>query len=194
MKQLKIAIFCLLMVLMPLHAEKYSVDTTHSQVGFKIKHLGLSTVPGHFSSYEASINWNPKNLRKSSFKGIIEVKSIDTANKKRDEHLISPDFFNAKKYPHITFESTRIKKSRKKGHYQVEGILKIKDKQRPVKATLEVLGPVQGPWGKERVGFKTNFKLNRDDYGITWSKVLETGGLVVSKELDVVLDLQAIKN
>jgi len=122
----------------------------------------------------------------------IPVSSIDTDNEKRDAHLKSPDFFDAEKYPYITFTSKQV--SDVEGNqFKVTGDLTIKGITKPVTLSVEYLGSAVDPWGNERVAFNAHGTIDRRDFGLTWNKVLETGGLLVGNEVRIILEVEAIK-
>lgn len=174
-------------------ADRYVVDTAHSTVGFTISHMVLSKTRGSFGAYTASIVWD-KNPANASLSGTVKVGSIDTRNADRDAHLKSPDFFDAGVHPEIQFVSKRIKKTKKPLVYDVTGTLTMKGVAKVVTFPLEVSQAIQDPWGKTRMGFNARFKINRRDFGMNFSKVMDNGGLVVGNDVDVELDIEAIKD
>lgn len=172
-------------------AETYEVDPMHTQILFKVKHLGISTVTGSFKKFQGAIQYDPKNVEKSSVEVTIDTASIDTGIEKRDEHLRSSDFFDVKKYPAATFKSTKIKKVGK-GKLAVEGDLTLKGVTKKVMLEVQEGGRAKDPWGNERIAFEAKTALDRKDFGITWNKKLDTGGLVVSEEVKIEIHLEAI--
>lgn len=191
-KTLFIAAAAYFLIASPVTAALHKIDKTHSTVGFEVKHLAIATVPGHFSEYTSKINWNQKKPLKSSFEGIIKVNSINTNNEKRDAHLRSDDFFNAEKYPTIYYKSNSIQKGKEKGTYLLKGNLTIRDTKKPVTSVLKVAGPVLGPRGKQRMVFVTEFDIDRFDYGVKFNKTVETGGLVVSRNVKLKIQMETI--
>lgn len=170
--------------------DSYKIDTAHSTVRFSVKHMVLSNTHGNFGAYTGDIKWD-KDLKLCALAGTVKVDSIDTRDIKRDEHLKSADFFDSGKYPDITLVSKSIKKGRK--GYVLTADLTMRGVTKTVTLPLEVSDPVKDPWGNQRVNFATQFKLNRQDYGISWNKALDNGGLVVGNDVSVDLDIEAVK-
>lgn len=175
-----------------LSAAEYKIDTTHSHVMFKIKHLAISTVTGRFETFKGELNFDPDNVEKSGGWVTIDVAGINTDVEDRDKHLRSADFFHVEKYPTIRFESTAVERVDDK-NFKLIGNLEMHGVTKPVTLDVEYAGMVKDPWGNTRVAFTAEGKLNRKDYGLTWNKVLETGGLVVGEEVRIILDIQAIQ-
>lgn len=169
----------------------YMIDTAHSNIGFSVQHMVLSKTKGSFSDYAGTIVWDAENLTKSKISGSLMVGSIDTKDKKRDDHLKSKDFFDAETYPKITLTDTKIETT-KKGGYQLTGKLTIKDVTQNVVAPLMVQGPIKDPWGNDRIHFNATFTINRQDYGITWNKIMDNGGVVVGNQVDIEVDIEAV--
>ena len=170
-------------------ADTFVIDGTHSTVGFKVTHLMVSKVRGHFDTFEGAIQLDPADTTKSSVEVSIDVASINTGNDDRDNHLRAPDFFDAEKYPKITFKSTSIEKTGDTS-YIATGDLTIRDTTRKVALPFEMSGPVTDPWGNTRIGIEIEpVTIDRQDYGVSWSKAMDAGGVVVSD--DVTLDLAA---
>ena len=170
----------------------YNLDISHSEIGFRIKHLGLSTVKGSFKSVEAVISIDGEDLSSLSTKATIDVTSIDTKNDDRDNHLRSADFFDAETFASIGFESTAV--SDIDGNsFKLHGNLTIRDTTLPIVLSAEFLGTATDPWGNERIAFEATGEFNRKDFGLTWNQVLEAGGVLVGEEVTLTLDLQAVK-
>jgi polyisoprenoid-binding protein YceI len=146
-------------------ADSYMVDPYHSGVTFKITHMGLASVPGRFNDYSGDFTIDAGDASKCSFNLTIKVSSIDTNNKKRDEHLRSPDFFNAKQFPTISFKSTAVKVT--KGGYQVTGNLTLRGETKPVTFTLLGGKKAEFPKGVQRTGYTTDLTIKRSDFGMT---------------------------
>lgn len=174
------------------YGAEYSLDKVHSELGFSVKHLGVSKVRGSFNDYDGVIKWDAQRPEKSYFEGTAKVKSIETKNQKRDEHLRSSDFFSADQYPVITFKSKKIEK--KDNVYHVTGDFTLKGVSKEVSFPLTVNGPIKDFQGKERLGFEGGFTINRQDYGMAFNALLESGALVVGNEVDIHLLVEAIKN
>ncbi len=172
-------------------AATYKVDTGHSQVNFVVTHLMISKVRGLFTEFEGQIEADPGAKTVQSVKGVVQTASIDTREEKRDKHLRSPDFFSAADYPQMTFTSKRISGSG--DNITVHGDLTIRGNTKEVALTGKFLGVVQDPWGNERVGFEASGQINRQEFGLKWNKMLEAGGVVVGDEVEITLEIEAIK-
>ena len=172
-------------------ADKYTVDPSHSSIGFAVRHMVVSKVKGYFNEYTAMILYDDKDTTKSSVEVTIKTASIDTRDAKRDEHLRTPDFFDAAKYPEITFKSKRIEKSG--DGFVAVGDLTMRGVTKEISITFTLAGVVTDPWGNTRLGLSGGTKLNRQDYGISWNKSLDTGGLVVSNDVEIAIEIEAIK-
>jgi polyisoprenoid-binding protein YceI len=171
--------------------ETYKIDPGHSQVGFSIRHF-FSKVPGKFNAYEGTITLDPKDLTKAAVDVSIDASSIDTGNKDRDSHLQSPDFFDVQKFAKITFKSSSVtpqgtSKATLKGDLTMHGVTK------PVVLQAEVLGFSKDPWGGYRGGFEAKTKINRQDFGIAWNKVVEGGGSLLSDEVEITLNIEGVR-
>jgi len=147
-------------------AEVYKVDPVHSAISFKIKHLGISYVRGRFNNAAGTITLDDKMPGKSSVEILVKVDDIDTFNAKRDKHLKSHEFFNAEKYPLISFRSETFQKTGE-GTYEVSGRLSFHGVTRPLTVKVEHIGSGKDPWGGYRAGFETSFKVKRSDFGMT---------------------------
>lgn len=166
-------------------ATTWEMDPVHSTIGFTAKHMMITNVQGQFENGSGTLKLDEKDPTKSSVDVNIDAKSITTRNGKRDEHLKSPDFFDVEKFPALTFKSTKIEK-KDKSHYKVHGDLTIHGVTKAVVLTVEgPSSPVKDPWGGTRIGLSGSTKINRKDYGLTWNKALEAGGVVVSDEITI---------
>ena len=172
------------------HAEplEWSFDSAHSQIGFKVAHLVVSNVSGRFKEVQkSSIVIDDQDVSKDRVEIEIKADSISTDEAKRDEHLKSPDFLDTKKFPLVKFTSTKVVKAGK--GYKVTGNLTIRDVTKPVTLDVTLSAPIKNPWGKQVRAATLTGKIKRADFGLTWNKALETGGVVVG---DVVsLEIQA---
>jgi len=170
---------------------KWTLDPTHSELQFKVKHLMITTVTGNLKSFSAELTSNDDDFTNAdiSFKG--DISSIDTGNTDRDNHLKSADFFDAEKYANIEFKSTSVEKDG--DDYIVKGDLTVKDVTKSVKLTAEFGGIATDPWGNTKAGFTLSGKINRNDFGLTWNAALETGGVMVSEEVRILGELQFVK-
>lgn len=172
-------------------AENYVFDRAHSYIGFAVTHLGLSRVKGNFSDFNGTINYDPANPANSTVEVTIQAASIDTKAEGRDKHLKSPDFFAVDSFPTLTFKSTSITPKNEK-LFEVTGDLTMRGVTKSVTLTVEMVGAMEDPMMGKRLGFTASGKINRQDFGVAWSKTLDAGGLVVSNEVDLVLDIQAV--
>ncbi|UKT63340.1 YceI family protein [Pedobacter mucosus] len=170
---------------------KWTLDPTHSELQFKVKHLMITTVTGSLKSFSADLSSEGDEFENGeiSFKG--EINSIDTGNKDRDTHLTSGDFFDAEKFPSVEFVSNSLEKDG--SDYIVKGNLTIKGETKPVKLSAEFGGIATDPWGNTKAGFTLSGKINRSDFGLTWNAALETGGVMVSEEVRILGELQFVK-
>jgi polyisoprenoid-binding protein YceI len=170
----------------------WRVDPIHSSVGFEVKHMMIATVRGRFTEYEGVIE-AAEDLADSRVYGSAQVASIDTGDPNRDAHLRSPDFFDAERYPQITFESSHIENVGGPD-YRITGDLTIKDETREVTFDGTVQGAAEDPWGNERVGLSVRGAINRTEFGLKWQQKLASGGLLVGEEVSVVLDISAVRD
>jgi polyisoprenoid-binding protein YceI len=173
-------------------AGTWHVDPAHSSVAFEVRHMRIATVRGHFKEFEGTIEAteDPADCRAY---GTVKVASIDTGNPDRDAHLRSPDFFDAERYPEIRFESTRIEHITA-GNFRIAGDLTIRDVAREVELDGTVNGADEDPWGNERVGISVRGTINRTDFGLRWQQVLSGGGFLVGEEVDVLIDVSAVRS
>ena len=179
------------MVSTGLAADKYVIDTSHSSVLFSVRHMVISKVKGAFGEYAGTVHYDADDITNSSADVTFKVASINTKDEKRDEHLRSPDFFDAANHPEITFKSKRVEKSGDKtvlvGDLTMHGVTK------EISMPFEITGVITDPWGNTRMGASAELKLNRQDYGVSWSKKLDNGGLVVGDDVEISIDIEAIK-
>ncbi|MCL4494655.1 MAG: YceI family protein [Firmicutes bacterium] len=170
----------------------WEIDPDHSTAEFSIRHLMISTVRGRFSKFSGVIQGDPTDLTASTARLSIDVDSVDTRQKERDNHLRSADFFDASNYPHLTFDSTRINRTGD-NTYEVVGNLTIRGTTREVPVQVEFSGISKDPWGNVRAGFTATTKINRKDYGLMWNQALETGGVLVGDEVRITVELETVK-
>ncbi|MFP4598308.1 MAG: YceI family protein [Persicimonas sp.] len=168
----------------------WKLDNSHTKVGFAVRHMMISKVRGDFKSFEADIDLDPSDLAGSSIKAKIDVSSIDTNDEKRDGHLLSEDFFAADEYPTIEFNSTELRDNGD-GAVEIAGDLTIRGVTRPIVLTGEQLGPAQSPWGGLSVGYSLTGEVNREDFGLSWNQALETGGVLVGKKVEIIVEAEA---
>jgi len=172
-------------------AGTWTIDKTHSSVEFAVKHLMLSTVKGNFREFEATLHLDEEKPQNSSVTVSIDVASIDTNVPDRDAHLRSDDFFNAEKYPNITFRSTRVERV-DDTHYKIIGELTIRDVTREVVLDTEYEGRIVDPWGNQRAAFTTHTSLSRKGFNVRWNQAIETGGVVVSDNVRISIYVEAV--
>lgn len=172
-------------------AAQYTIDQTHSTVGFKIKHLVISNVNGNFNDFDGALNFDPAHPEKLEVMANIAAKSIDTNNPKRDDHLRGADFFDVTKFPALRFVSKKVKNF-KKNKGQMEGDLTLHGVTKPVVLDFQYNG-ANKIWGKDKVSFSGSTKINRKDFGLTWNTPIETGGFVVGDEVEINLEIEADK-
>jgi len=173
-----------------LRAETYEIDPSHSQVGFRIRHL-VGKVPGRFTGFSGTIEYSPGKPESWKADAKIDPATINTDNEKRDGHLKSPDFFDVAKHPEMTFKSTKI--TDVKGETaKLHGDLTLHGVTKPVVLALELGGTTKDPWGSTRAGFTATGTVNRKDFGIVWNKALDTGGLMLGDEVAISLDIEAV--
>lgn len=167
----------------------WKVDNSHSQINFVARHMMISKVRGEFTEYDIDVNFDENNLTATTVDVAIKSASINTRDEQRDGHLRSPDFLNADAYPVITFKSKKVvQDSAEKG--KLIGDLTIRDVTREVTLDVEYSGLMKGPWGGTSAGFSGKTVINRKDWGLTWNVALETGGLLVSEQVTIEIDLE----
>jgi polyisoprenoid-binding protein YceI len=190
----KIAAIALVAAALPLFADTYTVDKEHSEAMFQIRHL-VSHVSGKFEDFDGTVNLDPKNPSATTVTFHLKAASINTGVAERDEHLRSADFFDAAKYPEISFTSTSVKPSGKKDVYSVTGNLTMRGVTKQVTLPVAFMGFIKDPWGNEKAGFTLQTTLNRKDYGINWNKALDNGGVLLGDdvEVNIALEVQKVK-
>lgn len=171
---------------------KWAVDPTHSEIGFKVKHMMFTNVSGKFNSFTATVETEGDSFENARFEFSADVDSVSTGNAERDAHLQSGDFFNAEQNPKLTFTSTTFTK-KNEGEYTLTGDLTIHGVTKPVTLDAEFGGIGKDPWGNTKAGFTITGKLNRKDFGLTWNAALETGGMLVSEDVKLAIELQFVK-
>ena len=170
----------------------WTVDKSHSKVGFSVSHLVITDVDGFFKDYEAQISSNGDDFSTANIELKVNTSSIFTDNEKRDDHLRSDDFFNSEKYPKMTFKGKSMKKVGDK-KYKLTGDFTIRDVTKQITLDVTYNGMVKDPWGNTKAGFKITGEIDRFDYNLKWDKAIEAGSLVVGKDVELVIDLQLVK-
>jgi polyisoprenoid-binding protein YceI len=171
----------------------WAVDPTHSEVQFKIKHLMITNVTGSFNIFSASVATEDEDFSKATISFTADVNSVSTGNQQRDGHLVGADFFDADAFPQIKFTATKTENVDNDGSYELYGDLTIRDITKSIKLDVEFGGVVKDMYGNTKAGFTINGKINRKDFGLTWSGVTEAGGIVVSDEVRVICEIQLIE-
>jgi len=170
-------------------ADTYNIDPNHSTVGFAVNHMVINTVHGKFDEFSGSVTLDNNSLQAGT--ATIQTKSINTGIERRDNHLKSPDFFDAAKYPAITFQSKRAEKKSDDamlvGDFTMHGVTK------EISLPVTIKGPIKDPWGNTRIGIEAKTKLSRKDYGLKYNQMLETGGMVVGDEVEIQINAEAVK-
>ena len=168
---------------------KYTVDASHSSIGFEVKHMMVSKVKGTFDEFTADVQATDlADLTTANILFEVKAGSVNTRNADRDGHLRSPDFFDVDHFGNISFNSTSI--SGAGDEFNVTGDLTIKDVTKPVTFKVEYGGKGKNPWGAEVYGFEGKAKVNREEFGLTWNAALETGGVLVGKDIKIKVELE----
>jgi polyisoprenoid-binding protein YceI len=170
----------------------WQIDPAHTEVGFSVKHLMISTVRGRFAGVQGTIVLDEVNPANSSAEVEIDAATIDTRAAQRDAHLRSADFFEVERYPTITFRSARVERVGD-DRYRIVGDLTIRGVTREVVLDATDEGRGRDPWGGDRLGFSATTTIDRSDFGLTWNQALETGGVLVSNEIKISIDVEAVK-
>ena len=171
-------------------AGTYAIDASHSNVGFTARHLMVTKVRGNFADVAGTIEIADQP-EQSSVEVVIGAASIDTRSPDRDGHLKSADFLDVERFPELRYRSTSVRRSGRR--WQLEGELTVRDVTRPVVLDVEFEGGATDPWGGSRISFTAKGDLDREDFGITWNQALETGGVLVSRKVQIELDVQAVR-
>jgi polyisoprenoid-binding protein YceI len=171
----------------------WNIDPAHTSVEFKVKHMMIANVKGHFSKVSGVLTRNESDPAKDRIEATIEAGSIQTRDEQRDAHLKSADFFHVEKFPTLHFKSTGVSVVGG-GELSVEGDLTIHGVTKKVNFAVEgPTPPAKDPWGNTRIGLSASTKINRKDFGLTWNAALETGGILVGDDITITLDAQFVK-
>ncbi len=171
---------------------KWSMDQAHSEISFKVRHLMIAHVKGGFRKFDASIYTSGKDFTTAEIDLWIDVASINTGDEKRDEHLVSKDFFDVEHHKQISFVSRSIEKKDPDGNHDFWGEFTMMGVTKNIKLNILFGGIAIDPWGHEKAGFTISGKINRSDWGLTWNTTLETGGLMVSDEVDILCEVELL--
>jgi polyisoprenoid-binding protein YceI len=171
---------------------RWSIDQSHCEIAFKVKHLMIAHVKGTFKTFDASIYTNSDDFTTAEVDLWIDPASISTGDAKRDEHLKSPEFFDVGRHKQITFTSSTMGKADKDGKQELWGELTMLGITKNVKLDVQFGGIVKDPWGNEKAGFNLTGKINRSDWGLVWNATIETGGVMVSDEVTISCEVELI--
>ncbi len=170
----------------------WTIDPSHSEIGFKVKHLMITNVKGVFGEFKGDVVSSPLGFATALVNAVIVSDSINTGSPDRDKHLKSADFFDVENHPEITFRSGDLKQL-KEDQYVMTGELTMKGITNKVTLNVEFNGLMKDPWGNEKAGFSLNGKINRKDWGLNWNAALETGGVLVGEEVTIQAEVQLVK-
>ena len=171
----------------------WKIDPTHSEIEFKVKHLVISTVTGKFKDFDASLEAEEGTFEGAEISFSADISSIETGVEDRDNHLKSADFFDAEKYPKLTFDSASFEKTGE-STYSLTGNLTIKDVTKEVTLNVEHGGTVEDPYGQTKAGFEISGEINRKEFGLTWSAVTEAGSVVVGDTVKLIMNVQVVQS
>lgn len=171
---------------------KWAIDPTHSEIGFKVKHMMFTNVSGRFSKFDASIESDNDTFENAKIEFTGEINSLSTGNSDRDAHLLSSDFFDVAQFPEIKFNAISFSKINE-GEYILEGDLSLRGVSKTVKLAADFGGTIQDPWGNAKLALSLEGKINRKDWGLNWNSALETGGVLVGEEVRLNIELQFVK-
>lgn len=172
--------------------QRWNIDLSHSGIHFTVRHMLISKVRGTFGAWEGALDFDVANPSASKVTARIQAASIDTREANRDQHLRSADFFDVETWPTIDFESRSFEKI-SGDRYRVVGDLTLHGVTREVVLDTEYLGGGTDPWGNQRIGFQVTTSLNRKDFGLNWNQVMEAGGVLVGEQIEISIDVQAVK-
>ena len=194
MKKINILAIMLLTATLTFAQTKWTFDKSHSKIGFNVTHLIIAEVDGYFKNFDVTVETSGDDFSNAQIQFSADTKSIFTDNENRDNHLKSDDFFNAEKFPKLTFKSNSFTKV-SGNKYKLIGDLTIRDVTKEVTLDVKFNGTVKDPWGNTKAGFKITGEINRFDYNLKWNTLMEAGGAVVSKEVtfDINVELQKQK-
>ena len=172
-------------------ATTWKLDATHSEIQFKVRHMMISTVTGHFNSFDAAVETEGDDFTTAKISFAAPIDSLSTNNEQRDTHLKSADFFDAANHPKLIFTSTAVEKDG--NDYKITGDLTIRETTKQVVLNAEFGGIEKSPYGQIVAGFEITTKINRQEFGLTWGALTEAGGLVVANDVKIVVNVELIK-
>ncbi len=175
-----------------MNTTKWTIDPAHSRITFQVKHLMISKVDGEFRNFDGNVDFDQNNPASTTVDIRIDASSIDTRSEDRDNHLRSAEFFNTEKYPEIIFKSTELILEGEKSA-KLHGNLTIAGQSKAITMGVDLNGIAESPWGQTVAGFSGSIKINREDWGLTWNQALETGGVLVGKEITIGIELELIQ-
>mgnify|MGYP001231150350 CR=1 FL=1 len=170
----------------------WQIDYAHSHIYFTARHMMISKVRGRFEKWEGSIAFNEEKPEETAVHVTVDVASVNTREQQRDDHLRSPDFFNAAEFPTMTFKSTRVERTGE-DTAKLVGDLTIRGVTKEIVLDVEYAGQAKSPWGTFSAGFSASGSLNRKDWGLTWNQALETGGMLVGDKISIEVELELVK-
>ena len=191
LKRIAALIIVIALITSPLFGSIWEFDKAHSHIGFVVSHMVITKVNGQFNDFSGTIDFDGKDFSKASVEVTIDPHSIDTQNERRNAHLKSPDFFAADSFPQMGFKSKKVIPGAD-GDFKVIGDLTMRGVTKEVTLDAHLNGTIVDPGGSTRAGFTATTKINRQDWGISWSKKLDTGGLVAGDEVTINLDIEAV--
>jgi polyisoprenoid-binding protein YceI len=170
----------------------WKIDATHSEVGFKVKHLMITNVSGHFTNFEGRVHTNSEDFHDARITFEADVNSVTTQHQQRDEHLRAEEFFDSKQFPTIRFVSKEVRKV-SDDHFRLIGDLTIRDQTHTIELSVTYNGTTLDPWGQTRAGFELDGRLHRSDYGLRWSATTDAGGLILGDEVKLHMNIQIVQ-
>lgn len=173
-------------------ATKWNIDNSHSEIHFKVKHLMVSWVTGSFKQFNATVETSNEDISTAKLHFTADINSISTNNEQRDAHLKTGDFFEAEKYPQLIFESDKLEKIDEE-NYKVYGTLTMRGVSKKIILNAEYGGKTQDPWGNTRIGFSVSGKINRKDFGVSFSMISETGGILLGEDVTISANAEFVK-
>jgi polyisoprenoid-binding protein YceI len=192
MKKVMLYAFAVLLIGSAVQAQTWDFDKAHSTIGFSVRHMVISKTTGEFGDYSGSVTFDGKDMSGGSVEVTIQIASIDTENKDRDDHLRSGDFFEVEKYPTMTFTSSKITPG-EGNTFTMVGDLTIKGVTKEVTLEGEFYGAIDDPWGNTRAGFSAETTINRQDFNVAFDNKLQDGSLIVGNDVEIKLEIELVK-